>query len=420
MGLLDRSAFESELCEALGRPQHEGEQVAVFTIRVRRVRRIRLALGDAVADALLLEAVLRLSALTAGRAMTHLEGALFCCYRSQRGEDEARQFAQHLLAAFHAPLHTHGMDVVVGLNVGVSMAHPGMNVAQPLMRQSRCALDRAAAGGEYAAQIYTPRLQASTARRLTLEIALRQAIESNTGLSVAYQPKVGLRSRNLYGVEALCRWHCPPLGPVLASEFIPVAEESDLIGMLGWRVLDDVCQQLVQWRGGGFMLPCVSINLSGRQLNDAELPAQILQCTSGHGLEPSLFEFEITESAIVEDIDVAATTLARFRSLGFRIVLDDFGAAHSNLHYLRKLPLDGLKLDKQFVDDLSAAGKGEALCRAMFVMADMLELPVIVEGIETEQQCATLSRLGFEWGQGYYFAGALPAGVLAAQWLTRR
>lgn len=420
MALLDLASFRAELSAALGTPQPQGAQLAVFTIRLRRVRRIRLALGDAVADALLLEAVLRLSALIVGSPMAHLDGALFCFYRPAGGEDDARQFARALLAAFHAPLHTHGMDVVVGLNVGVSIAPAGMTVAEALIRQSRCALERAAAGGAYALEIYTPRLQASAARRLTLETALRQAIESNFGLQVAYQPKVGLSSRNLYGVEALCRWHCPPLGPVPASEFIPVAEESELIGMLGWRVLDEVCQQLLRWRADGFVLPCVSLNLSGRQLSDAELPAKILQCTARHGLVPALFEFEVTESAIVDDIDVAARTLVRFRSLGFRIALDDFGAAHSNLHYLRKLPLDCLKIDKQFVDDLSAEGKGEALCRAMCLMGDMLKLPVIAEGVETEQQCAALSRLGFEWGQGYYFAGALPADELARQWLTRR
>ncbi|AKM33364.1 hypothetical protein AB870_24590 (plasmid) [Pandoraea faecigallinarum] len=420
MGLLDHGDFQSELSAALGTPQSAGAPFAVFTIRLRRVRRIRLALGDAVADSLLLEAAFRLSTLIAGTSMAHLEGELFCFYRTQSGEDEARQFARELLAAFHTPLHTHGMDVVIGINVGVSIAQAGMNGAQALMRQSRCALDRAAAGGEYSMEIYTPRLQASAARRLTLEIALRQAIESNIGLSVHYQPKVGLTSRKLYGVEALCRWNCPPLGAVPADEFIPVAEESDLIEMLGWRVLDQVCQQLLGWGASGFVLPCVSINLSARQLSNSDLPSKILQCTSRHGLVPSLFEFEVTESAIVEDINVAATTLARFRSLGFRIALDDFGAAHSNLHYLRKLPLDSLKIDKQFVDDLSAEGKGEALCRAMFLMADMLKLPVIVEGIETEAQCATLSRLGFEWGQGYYFSAPLPSEALAQRWLTRR
>lgn len=420
MGMLDHAGFVSQLSVALGTPQHQDAWFAVFTVRIRRLRRVRLALGDAVADSLLLEAACRLSALIAGSPMTHLDGARFCFYRQAHGEDEARRFAQDLLAAFHRPLHTHGMDVVVGLNVGVSIGHPGMNVAEALMRQSRCALDRAAAGGVYAMESYTPGLQASTARRLTLEIALRQAVESNIGLSVEYQPKVGLTSRSLYGVEALCRWTCPPLGPVPAGEFIAVAEQSELIEMLGWRVLDEVCRQLRKWTADGFVPPCVSVNLSGRQLGDAGLPAKILQCISRHGLAPSLFEFEITESAIVEDLNVAATTLARFRSLGFRIALDDFGAAHSNIHYLRKLPLDSLKIDKQFVDDLSAEGKGEALCRAMCLMADTLELPVIVEGIETEWQCVTLRRLGFEWGQGYYFSAALAAHELAQRWLTRR
>ncbi|VVE85099.1 GGDEF domain-containing phosphodiesterase [Pandoraea sputorum] len=419
MGLLDRSGLQLELAAVLALPRRTGTQIAVFTLRLRRVRRIRAALGDAAADSLLAAAAKRLSAFIGGASLARLDGTRFCFYRQVSGEDEACEFARGVFAAFQRPLDAQGVDVVIGVNVGIGMASLGMEGAEELMSQSGCALDRAAAASEYSVNFYTPRLRESAARRLALEAALRRAIDTHRGLRTEYQPKVGLTARNLYGVEALCRWTCAPFGIVPAGEFISIAEESELIELLGWWVLEQVCQQLLRWRAEGFVLPCVAINLSGRQLSDAELPRKILQRTARHGLAPALFEFEITESTLVADISVAAATLARIRALGFRVTLDDFGAEHSNLHYLRKLPIDSLKIDKQFVEDLADGGADDALCRAMLLLGNMLELPVIVEGIETEAQCAALIRLGFQWGQGFHFSAALPAAELADRWLTR-
>ena len=244
------------------------------------------------------------------------------------------------------------------------------------------------------------------------EGALRRAVERDEFV-VLYQPILSVPEGTVTGAEALVRWDVPGQSRVSPTEFIPLAEETGLIVPLGQWVLDQACDQLRRWRQDGLDVGTLSVNLSARQLSAGSFAACVSHAIRRNGLAPSSLSFEITESVLMEDVEFSIESLVGLKALGVRLAVDDFGTGYSSLAYLKRLPLDSLKIDRAFVDGLGTDPNDSAIVAAIVAMAGALGLAVTAEGVETDRQLEELRRLGCGYAQGYRFAQPLPADEFA-------
>jgi EAL domain-containing protein (putative c-di-GMP-specific phosphodiesterase class I) len=273
---------------------------------------------------------------------------------------------------------------------------------------------RAKERGRARLELHDAAQRARVAARVQMEQDLRQAIEGDE-LWVAYQP-IHLAGGGIAGAEALVRWSHPVLGFVPPAEFIPLAEESGLIGVLGARILRDACRQVVHWRGTTPMAELrLSVNVSARQVTAPGLVDTVRSALAASGLPPEALWLELTEGLLLESSDGTIETLQALRGLGVNLVLDDFGTGYSSLGYLRRYPIDVLKIDRAFVDDLGGAGNGDsAIVEAIVAMAHALGMSAVAEGVETSGQLVRLTELECDYVQGYHLGRPLPAAELEA------
>jgi EAL domain-containing protein (putative c-di-GMP-specific phosphodiesterase class I) len=246
--------------------------------------------------------------------------------------------------------------------------------------------------------------------RLATETALRQALARHE-LRAYYQPIISRHENRVVGAEALVRWDHPQLGLVPPADFIPVAEQTGLILPIGRWILEEACREAADWTNGGepSSHPYVTVNLSVRQFSDPELVDVLIDILERTGLDPAQLGLEITESALMEEIESPLETLEALKRVGVRLMLDDFGTGYSSLSYLRSFPIDALKVDRMFVADLDEQTGDAAILEAVVAMADALGIEVVAEGVETKEQLARLALLGYDFAQGYYFAPPGPA-----------
>ena len=274
-----------------------------------------------------------------------------------------------------------------------------------MFRDADTALNRAKAEGRSGYKVFDHTMREQAVERLQLETDLRQAIDRGEFL-VHYQPIVSLATGTVTGVEALLRWQHPERGMVNAADFIPLAEETGLIVPMGLWAFEDVCRQLQQWMGLDPPAPSitVSVNVSARQLPQADLPQCLAEIARRYGVPTTMIELEITESAVMADFDQARTAIERLRDLGFRISIDDFGTGYSSLAYLQRLPVDRLKLDRSFIAGASgASGSSDGIIRAVIGLARHLNADVVAEGVETLDQLQRLRNVQCNCAQGFYF-----------------
>jgi EAL domain-containing protein (putative c-di-GMP-specific phosphodiesterase class I) len=254
-------------------------------------------------------------------------------------------------------------------------------------------------------------MNARIVERLALESSLRRGLERGE-FEVYYQPQVNVRTGQVVGVEALVRWHHPERGLVLPAEFISVAEETGLIVPLGEWVLRTACAQNKAWQEAGLPPMRVAVNLSARQFQQRSLTDIVAQVLEETGLSPHLLELEVTESVAMQDLDFTITMLRNLREMGVQIAIDDFGTGYSSLAYLKRFPIDAVKIDRSFVCDLMVDPNDAAIVTTVITMAHSLELSVIAEGVETEAQLAFLNQQQCDEMQGFLFSKPVPAGVL--------
>lgn len=281
----------------------------------------------------------------------------------------------------------------------------GSGAAEELLRNADVAMYRAKRGGAGRFEVFEPGMRRAMLERLELEADLQRAVEREE-FELHYQPVWELRERTVSGVEALLRWRHPRRGLVPPSSFIPLAEETELIVPIGRWVLDEGCRQLARWQQE-HVAPApltMSVNLSGRQLQHPGLVAEVASRLRAHGLDPRTLVLEVTETVLMEDADIAIERLAELRSLGVRVAVDDFGTGYSSLGYLRRFPVDILKVAKPFVDGVAQGPDDLALVRAMVEMGGSLNLRVVAEGIEGSDQLDALEALGCDLGQGFHLA----------------
>jgi len=305
------------------------------------------------------------------------------------------------------PFVLGGNEVHVNASIGIATA-AGDETADDLLRNADVAMYSAKRKGKGRSETYQAHMYADIRARLEMEEALRNAIERDS-LLLHFQPIVGLRTGEIQGVEALLRWEHPQYGRLLPQHFIPLAEETGLIVRLGGWVLREACRRIQYWRAANPQVPlAVSINISGRQLQERGIIEEVRGALGETGVAPDAVVLEITESVLMQQTEFVLERLQQLKTLGVRLAIDDFGTGYSSLSYLRRFPIDILKIAKPFVDDVGAGVEKAALARAIIGLGDTLKLRTIAEGIETAEQRAALVSLGCELGQGHFFSPALP------------
>jgi predicted signal transduction protein with EAL and GGDEF domain len=328
---------------------------------------------------------------------------------------DAVAVVEHFLKRLQEPFQIGGREVAVGASIGVAFTAAEGLLPEDLLRQADVAMYAAKARGRGHYILYDPSMDAYPRERLELEADLRRALERGE-LLLYYQPIVELATGRIAGVEALLRWHHPERGLVAPAQFIPLAEETGLIVPIGRWVLHEACRQAQAWRQRYPAAPplVVSVNLSGRQFQHPCLVDDVATALRETGLEPSCLKLEITESVAMEAGPTTVQILQALRGLGVQLAIDDFGTGYSSLAYLRRFPVNTLKIDRAFVDGLGQEEQDTAIVQSVLALARTLGLSVTAEGVEAPEQIAELRALACDEGQGYYFASPQPAEAVEA------
>jgi predicted signal transduction protein with EAL and GGDEF domain/CheY-like chemotaxis protein len=321
---------------------------------------------------------------------------------------QAQWVARRILSILAAPFQQESYELVVTPSIGIAMYPEHGNDAQSLFKNADGAMYEAKASGRNQLRIYDSTMNVRALKRLSLEMELRRAVE-NSSLEVYYQPKYETRSLKLLGGEALLRWFHPERGQIPTADFIAVAEETGLIGDIGRWALQRVCRDLCQWRSEGFELPRVAVNVSGRDFMYPEALLRLGDTVTQAQLSPSLFELELTEGVLMRDAEAGRRSLLALKEFGFALAIDDFGTGYCSLNYLKRFPLDTLKIDRSFVSDISDDPDDAAIVRAIIALGHSLNLKLVAEGVETQAQLQFLQAESCDAIQGFLMSPAVPA-----------
>lgn len=408
--LVNRPYFEDHLSQTL---LTAGQNAAVLFVSLDRFKGLRDTLGHALGDDLLREVGSRLqAAVTQGATVARFEGDEFALLLSDTSEDELRAIADTVFEAFKAPFKIGENEIFVSVSIGISRSPDDGGDAQTLLRNAGAALSHARKQGGRTYQFYTSDINDAAVARLAMENDLRRALDRSE-FEMYYQPKIDGHAKMIVGMEALVRWNHPVRGLVPPLDFIPLAEETGLIVPMGEWILRAVCEQCRSWHERGFALD-VAVNLSPRQFEQKDLASQILTIVGDTGFDPAFLNLEVTEGSIMNNADAAVAMLSRLQEAGIKISIDDFGTGYSSLGYLKHLPIDVLKIDKSFINDVTTDPDDAALVTAVITLAHNLRLKVVAEGVETEEQLTFLQNLNCDEWQGYLFSKPVPAEAFEA------
>ncbi len=327
------------------------------------------------------------------------------------GRVDAAAVARKMLDAIERPLQIGSISAQLSGSVGVTIFPDDGKDTGELLRNADAAMYARKAIGRRGVHFYTPEISARSLERLEMVNELRHAIE-RAQFVLAFQPIVGASSGRIDGIEALVRWAHPKRGMVEPGRFIPIAEESGLIGPIGRLVMRKACQQLANWRRAGADPIYISVNVSPAQFENEDFIAELRELLAATGLPPGLLQLEITEGMVMGDPDRTASLLRKVKALGVRLSLDDFGTGHSSLAYLRRFPIDVIKIDRSFVNDIVDSRDDAPIVRAIIAIAASMGSEVIAEGVETELQRDVLVSLGCDRMQGFLFHRPMPATLL--------
>ena len=411
-GLPNRVLLRDRVEHALARAGRRGASVALLIADIDRFKVFNESLGHDGGDRLLVAVAERLTELLRpGDTVARMGGdefALLC--EDVAGYHEAAGIASRVVGAFEKPFHVQGSDLSLTASVGVAVGALAGPAPELLLRDADVAMYRAKDAGRDRYEVFDETMLADATERLSVENDLRRGIGQGQ-LRLYYQPIVHLDTGAIAGFEALVRWQHPVRGLLPPLEFITTAEQTGLIVPLGRYVLAEACQQAATWAGmhsSGEQLR-ISVNVSAKQLVQPGWSDEVAQVLAESGLAPRQLVLEITESVLMDDADATAVRLEELRRLGVRIAIDDFGTGYSSLGYLRRLPVDILKIDKSFIDGVAEGPHESALARAVVKLASTLRLEAVAEGISSRKQLLQLRRLRCPYGQGFYFSRPEPA-----------
>jgi len=412
--LANRVLFSDRVVHALARRQRNGHGLGVLFIDLDRFKAVNDTLGHQAGDALLKEAARRItSEVRAADTVARFGGDEFAVLIEDASAEHCANTAERLLAQLTRVFTIEGREVFTGASIGLAMADAGTTFEE-IVRDADVAMYVAKSAGRGRVVTFEQHMREHVTDRLALEADLRRALERNE-LSVEYQPQVALHNGDILGAEALVRWNHPTRGLVPPSRFVPIAEQAGLMVAMSRFVLDTATREAAQWRQRDHDEPVihVSVNLSGRHVQDPSLLADVRAALDASGLDPSLLTLEITESVMMHNTSEAVAALRQLKELGVKVAVDDFGTGYSSLSYLQQFPVDVLKIDKRFIETLGTADGDDALTRAILSLGDALGLETVAEGIETPRQLAELRRMGCMLGQGFLLSHPLPARVFA-------
>lgn len=408
--LPNRNLLMDRLEQSLARVRWHDRVLAVLFLDLDRFKVINDTLGHDAGNKLLRATTERLSeCVRDGDTVARLDGNEFAILLTDVAQaNDISPLAQTILDAFAHPFDLEGHQVFVTASMGISLYPDDAEDVVSLLKNADIAMHRAKEQGGNNYRFYTADMNTRAVERLTLETALRGALERNEFL-LHYQPQIALNSGCIIGIEALLRWQHPDLGLVPPLKFIALLEEIGLIVPIGKWVLQTACQQVRAWRDAGILTPRIAVNLSARQFADSRLMVDIRQLCNEASLDPHLLELEITESVIMKQGGSAMETLRQLHEMGIRLAVDDFGTGYSSLAYLKRFPIHTLKIDRSFVKDVTVDTDDATIVSAIISLAHALDLEVVAEGVETSDQLQFLRSRGSDAAQGYLFSKPLPA-----------
>jgi len=403
-GLANRVLFMDRLKHSLAEAKKgDGYSFGVLFLDLDRFKVVNDSLGHQIGDQLLVATARRLEAcLRPGDIVARLGGDEFAIIVDHvRHVNDAIQAAERIREHLSAPFNLSGHEVFISASIGIALNQMGSEEPDEIIRNADTAMYRAKDQGRGCYELFDKGMHTRNAALTQLETGLRRALARDE-FSVHYQPIISLETWRISGFEALIRWDDPEHGYISPLKFIPVAEETGLIIPIGQWVLREACQQLKAWQGQFPSDPplTISVNLSGRQFSQPDLIDRISEILEETGLKASSLKIEITESAIIENIDAAALMLKKIKALGVRLSLDDFGTGYSSLSYLHRFPIDTLKIDRSFVSRINLPKNAE-IVKTILTLASNLGMDVVAEGVETRDQIIQLTGLNCEYVQGY-------------------
>ncbi len=409
-GLPNRTLFYQTLREAIALAQDKQWRIAVLFIALDRFKIVNDSLGAALGDELLRQFSSRLVQCVRIRdTVGRLGGDEFALILTMtRNQQDALNVANEVRDALRAPFDLHGQQAGLTTSIGIAMYPDDATDPETLVRYADTAMVRAKEAGRDGYRFFTAGMNVQVLARLDLELALRRALDQGEFM-LYYQPKVDLSSGRISGAEALLRWNRPGYGLVYPAEFVPVMEETGLIVRAGAWVIDEACRQIAQWGADGTGELRVAVNVSSRQFVEGDLEADIRAAIVRHNVDPALLELELTESALMSNAERTIGVLINLKALGIKIAIDDFGTGYSSLAYLKRFPIDTLKIDIAFVRDITVNPDDAAIALAIISMAHSMKMKVIAEGVESRAQMAYLRRHRCDEIQGFHFSRPLPA-----------
>ena len=411
-GLHNRLALESILDQAIADALREDRELAVFLLDLDRFKNINDSLGHNAGDRLLVEVATRLAGCVRGSdTVARLSGDEFVVLLPRLASPDVTGVAAKLVDTLSAPYAIGDRELRTAPSVGISLCPRDARDVETLIKYADTAMYAAKAQGGGCFQYFAPEMNAAATERLRIECRLREAIDLGQ-FALHFQPKIDMSGR-LTGLEALLRWPGAGESSLPPAQFIAVAEENGMIDEIGDWVIATVCRQLRAWLDDGLDPPRVAVNLSTRQLRASDLAARVAGLLAEAAVPARLLEFEVTETAAMENAESAARHLGELGAMGVTLSIDDFGSGYSSLSHLRSLPLDALKIDRSFVRDIASDANDLAIARGTIALAHSLGLRVIAEGVETMAQWQLLRDNGCDEVQGYLIARPAPAEALA-------
>lgn len=419
-GLPNRALLNDRLQHALLKAEHHHHRVALLAIDVDRLAHINEVLGHKIGDRLLVAVAGRLRALM-GEADTvsrHVGDEFTAVLEELDDAQAASSRAEQVLAALEKNFMLDGHEVRISASIGISIYPEDGRTPELLLQHADVALHHAKDSGESRIQFFREEMNRASQERMQLESNLRLALQRHE-FRVLYQPQAELGSGRITGMEALVRWQHPQIGLIHPARFIPIAEETGHIVEVGLWVLQEACRQTRRWHEFGYSHLQIAVNVSARQLRQADFSAQVKQVLNESGLPPDRLELELTESMIMQRPEQVIGIMSELRALGVKFSIDDFGTGYSSLSQLKRFPLDTLKIDKSFTHDIGKGDYGSAITCAIIALGNNMRLRVVAEGVETPEQQHFLHDSDCQCMQGYLFSPPVPAAEFSELLKTR-
>jgi diguanylate cyclase (GGDEF)-like protein/PAS domain S-box-containing protein len=408
-GLPNRLLLEDRLRQGIALAEREQERLALMFLDLDQFKGVNDGLGHDIGDILLQQVAERIrSRMRSSDTLGRLGGDEFVILlRGVHRVESCAVLAQEIADALAEPIQVLSHRIHIGVSIGIAVYPEDGTDGPTLMKSADTAMYAAKSAGRGTFRYFQPEMSVQAALRLELDLELRQAIEHNE-LSLHFQPKVDAASGVVEGYEALLRWSNPHRGMIPPTQFIPVAEDSGLISRIGEWILREASRQIAHWHALGLGWQRVAVNVSARQLRAGDLVRQVREAAAQAAIPASLLEIELTESVLMGHPEEAAHTLTALKGLGLTLAIDDFGTGYSSLAYLRRLPIDVLKIDRSFVTESELDANGLAIVKTILALGRTLGMTVVAEGVETQKQALLLRRLGCHQLQGFLFGVPVP------------